>query len=64
MTFLPYPHGGAVFSVSSIAWMSALSHNGYTNPVARITQNVVEAFTAEGSPPWLTDETAEHGQRV
>lgn len=44
MTYLPYPNGGAVFSVGSIAWIGALSANGYDNPVARITGNVVRRF--------------------
>lgn len=44
MTFLRYPAGGAVFSVSSIAWAGCLSYNGYDNDVSRITRNVLEAF--------------------
>ncbi|WP_422747081.1 N,N-dimethylformamidase beta subunit family domain-containing protein [Mycobacterium sp. WMMD1722] len=47
MTFLKYPAGGAVFSVSSIAWAGCLSYNGYDNNVSRITRNVLEAFVAD-----------------
>lgn len=36
--------GGFVFSVGSIAWTGALSHNGYQNNVARITENVLRHF--------------------
>jgi len=35
---------GAAFSVSSMAWCAALSHDGYTNDVARITHNVLRRF--------------------
>ncbi len=37
-------HGGAVFSVGSMAWAAALSHNGYANNVAAITRNVLRRF--------------------
>lgn len=47
MTFLRYPAGGAVFSVSSIAWAGCLSYNGYDNNVSRITRNVLEAFLSD-----------------
>lgn len=47
MTFLRYPAGGAVFSVSSIAWAGCLSYNGYDNNVSRITRNVLEAFVSD-----------------
>jgi N,N-dimethylformamidase len=36
--------GGAVFSVSSIAWAGSLSHNSYDNNVSRITGNVLDRF--------------------
>jgi N,N-dimethylformamidase len=40
-----YLHGaGAAFSVSSMAWCAALSHDGYANDVARITHNVLRRF--------------------
>jgi N,N-dimethylformamidase len=54
MTFLPNDQGGAVFSVSSMAWLGALSHNGYENEVSQITRNVLEAFLADGPPRWST----------
>ena len=40
-----YLHGrGAVFSVSSMAWCAALSHDNYANEIARITHNVLGRF--------------------
>ena len=39
--------GGAVFSVASIAWCGALSHNDYDNNVSRITENVLKKFASE-----------------
>jgi N,N-dimethylformamidase len=35
---------GAVFSVSSMAWCGALSHNDYDNEIAVITGNVLARF--------------------
>jgi N,N-dimethylformamidase len=35
---------GAAFSVSSMAWCAALSHDGYANDIARITHNVLRRF--------------------
>ncbi len=46
MVFFETPNGGAVFSVGSIAYIGALSHNGYVNDVSRITENVVRRFAA------------------
>lgn len=40
--------GGAVFSVSSISWCSALSHNDYQNDVQTMTQNVLRTFARDG----------------
>ncbi|WP_442580337.1 N,N-dimethylformamidase beta subunit family domain-containing protein [Mesorhizobium sp. ASY16-5R] len=40
----PTARGGAVFAVGSIAWCCSLSHNGYDNNVARITENVLRRF--------------------
>ncbi len=51
MVYLEYPHGGAVFSTSSIAWCGALSFNGYTNSVSRITENVLRRFAADEPLP-------------
>jgi N,N-dimethylformamidase len=44
LALVEYPNGGAVFSASSIAWCSCLSHNSYANNVSRITRNVLEGF--------------------
>ncbi|WP_019015439.1 N,N-dimethylformamidase beta subunit family domain-containing protein [Elioraea tepidiphila] len=44
MTFFPTAKGGAVFTTGSIAWVSALPHNGGANNVARITGNVLRRF--------------------
>lgn len=44
MTFFETNNGGAVFSVGSINWCGALSHNGYDNNVSRITENVLRKF--------------------
>lgn len=40
--------GGAVFSVSSMAWCGSLSHANYGNNVSRITENVLRRFAQEG----------------
>ena len=40
------PGGGAVFSVGSIGWTGSLSHAGYDNDVARVTDNVLRRFLA------------------
>lgn len=44
IVFFETAGGGAVFSVGSIAWSGALSHNGYDNNVSRIVANVVARF--------------------
>ena len=44
MVFFECPHGGAVFSTGSIAWVSSLAHEGYANNVAQITGNVLQRF--------------------
>ena len=44
MVMFACPHGGAVFSVGSIAWPGGLPMNGYDNHVARITGNVLDRF--------------------
>lgn len=51
MVFFECPNGGAVFSVGSISWCSALSYNGYQNSVSRVLHNVITAFAAEGPLP-------------
>lgn len=47
--FYETPHGGAVWSVGSIAYAGSLSHNGYDNNIARLTGNVLRRF-ADGTP--------------
>jgi len=44
VVYIPMRAGGAVFSVGSIAWTGALSHNGYQNDISRITENVLRRF--------------------
>jgi N,N-dimethylformamidase len=46
VVLLPYPGGGAVFSVGSCSWAGALSHNGYDNDIYRLTDNVLSAFVS------------------
>ena len=47
VVYFETPGGGAVFSVGSIAWCGALSHNDYDNNVSRITGNVLTKFSSE-----------------
>ncbi len=42
--------GGAVFSVGSIAWSTAMTHKGGDNDVSRITANVLDRFRDEPGP--------------
>jgi N,N-dimethylformamidase len=49
MVLLRGRNAGAVFSVGSISWSGALSHNGYENDVSLITENVLREFTSAGS---------------
>jgi N,N-dimethylformamidase len=44
MVLMPTDNGGAVFSVGSMAWVGALSHNGYDNNASVVTKNVLERF--------------------
>lgn len=44
IVFFETPSGGAVFSVGSLAWVGALSHNDFDNDVCRITTNVLRRF--------------------
>ena len=50
MVFFETPEGGAVFAVGSITWFGCLSHNDYDNPVSRVTDNVLRAFSSERWP--------------
>ena len=44
LAYFPTANGGAVFSTGSIAWVCALSHNGYRNNVSQVTGNVLSRF--------------------
>lgn len=44
MVFFECPNGGAVFSAGSIAYAGSLSHKGYANSIARLTENVLRRF--------------------
>jgi N,N-dimethylformamidase len=44
MVFFETANGGAVFSTGSIAYAGALGHNGFDNPVARLSWNVLRRF--------------------
>ncbi len=44
MVYLETGTNGAVFSVGSINWLSALPYSGYDNNVSRITENVLREF--------------------
>lgn len=46
LVLLATESGGGVFSASSIAWASSLSHNGFRNNVSRITENVLRRFAS------------------
>lgn len=48
MVFFERPNGGAVFSTGSIAWCGALLDHDGKNDVARITENVLRRFQADG----------------
>lgn len=47
LVFFEGPHGGAVFSVGSIAWCGQLSYNNGENNVSRITENVLRRFASD-----------------
>jgi N,N-dimethylformamidase len=55
MVFFETPHGGAVFSVGSIAWAGSLSHRNFDNTVARITRNVIKRFLDEAPFPAIEE---------
>jgi N,N-dimethylformamidase len=57
MAYLEYPHGGAVFSVGSIAWSGSLYFNGYENNVSRITRNVLTKFMQQNKTSILGEES-------
>ena len=47
IVFYETPNGGAVFAVGSIGWQGSLSHEGYANNVAKLTDNVARWFVDE-----------------
>lgn len=47
IVFFESGKGGAVLSVGSIAYSSALSHNGYANNIARRSENTLRRFLDE-----------------
>jgi N,N-dimethylformamidase len=49
ITFFEAPNGGAVFSVGSMNFIGALPVDGYANPCAKLTENVVRRF-ADATP--------------
>jgi N,N-dimethylformamidase len=46
MVLVEQTAGGAVFSVGSICFTGALSHNNYRNNVATVVGNVLQNFLA------------------
>lgn len=52
MVYYPTPNGGAVFSVSSIAYCGSLSYNNYNNNISRITENVLNKFMKDEPMQW------------
>jgi len=44
LCFFETPNGGAVFSVSSMAWVGSLPSNDFDNNVSRLTKNVLDRF--------------------
>ncbi len=47
MVMVPYPQGGAVFSVGSISWCGGLSVDDYGSDVSVVTRNVLDTFLRE-----------------
>ena len=48
IVYLERPNGGAVFSVGSITFCGSLPHNGFSNNVSRLLENVVRQFAELG----------------
>jgi hypothetical protein len=44
LVYFTTPGDGAVFSTSSISWCGSLSHDGYSNPISRMLENVLRRF--------------------
>ena len=57
LCFYETPNGGAVFSVSSMAWVGSLPWNNHDNNVSRITKNVLDRF-ADPTPFPISKEPA------
>ena len=51
IVLVEYPHGGAVFSSSSITWDGSLSYNTYNNTVSKVTENVLKKFSSDVTLP-------------
>ncbi|MDR7304643.1 N,N-dimethylformamidase beta subunit family domain-containing protein [Haloactinomyces albus] len=51
ITYRPTPHGGGVWSASSIVYCGSLSHNNYTNNISRLTKNVLDRFLSDQPTP-------------
>ena len=57
LCFYETPNGGAVFSVSSMAWVGSLPWNNHDNNVSTITKNVLDRF-ADPTPFPISKEPA------
>lgn len=57
IVYYPTPNGGAVFSVSSIAYCGSLSHNNYDNNISQLTNNVLQKFVSDEPLPWEIEES-------
>jgi len=51
MVYYPTADGGGVFSTGSMAWSGSLAHDDYENNVSKITENVLDRFTADEPLP-------------
>jgi N,N-dimethylformamidase len=51
MVYYPTSNGGGVFSTGSMAWSGSLAHDEYKNDVSKITENVLDRFTADEPLP-------------
>ena len=58
LAYLEYPAGGAVFSTSSISWISCLAMDNYANNVSRLTENVLRRFASDAPLPAPQHSTA------
>lgn len=51
ITYFSTPHGGAMFSSSSISWLGSLSWNNYKNNVSQMMHNVLRQFEKDEPAP-------------